>query len=87
MVVSSNYNLIPYPNHNYQVLPYVHDNMVAQQDHGQESIEQHILLRWPHSDIKTDGIDFGFHGTSYDARHCLRYSDADQIGVLIDVYA
>ena len=87
MVVSSNYNLIPYPNHDYQILPYVHDNMVALQDHGQESIERHILFRWPHSDIKSDAIDFDFRGNSYDARHCLQYSDADQIGLLVDVYA
>lgn len=87
MVVSSNYNLIPYPDHNYQVLPYVQDNMVAHQDRGQESIEQHKIFRWPHSVIKTDAIDFDFRSNSYDAKHCLQYSDADQVGLLVDVYA
>ena len=39
MIISSNYNLIPYPDHHYQVLPYIQDNqdnMVANQERGQE---------------------------------------------------
>ena len=87
MDVSSNYNLIPYPDHNYQVLPYVQDNLVAHQDRGQESIEPHKLLRRPHSVIKADTIHFDLHGNSYDATHGLHYSDADQVGLLVDVYA
>jgi len=87
MVVSANYDLIPYPNHNYQVLPYVHDNMVERHDHGQESVKRHIQFRWPHSDIKSDAIDFDFRINSYNAGQCLQYSDADQIGLLVDVYA
>jgi len=87
MVVSSNYNLIPYPDHNYQVLPYVHDNMVAHQDRRQESVEPHKLLRRPHPVIKAAAIDFDFRGNSYDAKHCLQYSDADQVGRLVDLYA
>ena len=59
MVVSPNYNLIPYPDHNYQVLPYIHDNMVTHQDRG----------------------------NIYDATHRLQYSDADQVGLLVDIYA
>jgi hypothetical protein len=87
MDVSSNYNLIPYPEHNYQVLPYVPDNMVAHQDRGQESIEQHNLVRRPHPVIKADAIDFDFRGNSYDAKQCFQYSDADQVGLLVDLYA
>jgi hypothetical protein len=87
MDVSSNYNLIPYPDHNYQVLPYVQDNFVAHQDPRQESLEPHKLLRRPHSVIKADTIHFDFRGNSYDALRCLQYSDADQVGLLVDVYA
>jgi hypothetical protein len=87
MVVSSNYNLIPYPDPNYQVLPYVQDNMVAHQDRRQESVEPHKLLRRPHPVIKAAAIDFDFRGNSYDAKHCLQYSDADQVGRLVDLYA
>lgn len=87
MVVSTNYNLIPYPNHNYQVLPYVQENRLVPREHGQVSIERHKLLGWPHSDIKTGDIHFEFRSNGYDAKHCLQYSDADQIGLLVDVYA
>ena len=87
MDVSSNYNLIPYPDHNYQVLPYVQDKMDAHQDRGQESIQQHNLFRRPHPVIKAAAIDFDFRGNSYDAKQCLQYSDADQVGLLVDFYA
>ena len=87
MDVSSNYNLIPYRDHNYQVLPYVQDNTVAHQDRGEESIEQHKLIKRPHAVIKADAIDFDLRGTSYDAKHCLQYSDADQVGHLVDLHA
>jgi hypothetical protein len=87
MIVSTNYNLIPYPDHNYQVLPYAQDNLVAHQDHGKESIEPHKLLRRSHSVIKSDSIDFDFRGNSYDATYRLQYANADQVGHLVDVYA
>ena len=87
MVVSANYDLIPYPNHNYQVLTYVHGNMVERHDHGQESVERHIHFRRPHSDITSDAIDFDFCSNRYNAGQCLQYSDADQIGLLVDLYA
>ena len=87
MVVTTNYNLIPYPDHNYKVLPYVHDNLVEHQDHRQGSIEPHKLLRRPPPVTKAGTIHFDLHGSSYDATYCLRYSDADQVGHLVDVYA
>ena len=87
MDVSSNYNLIPYPDHNYQVLPYVRDNLVAHQDRGQESMEPHKLLRRQQPVIKADTIHFDFRGNRYDATHGLQYFDADQVGLLVDIYA
>ena len=87
MVVSSNYELIPYPDHHYQVLSYNQDNMVANQDRGQGSIERHNLIRRPHSDIKAHAVQFDFSGYSYHATHGLKYSAADQVGLLVDIYA
>ena len=87
MDISTNYNLIPYPGHNYQVLPYVQDNGVAHQGHGQESVEPHKLIRRSSSLTKTEPIPFDFRGNSYDVTRCLQYSDADQVGHLVDVYA
>jgi hypothetical protein len=87
MDVSSNYNLIPYPDHNSQVLPYVRENLVAHQDRGQESVEQHKRSQRPPPVIKAGAIDFDIRGNSYDAKHCLQYSDADQVGHLVDLYA
>lgn len=87
MDVSSNYNLIPYPDHNYQILPCVQDNLGAHQDRGQESIEPNKLLQRDHSVIKTDSIHFDFRSNRYDATHGLQYSDGDQVGLLVDVYA
>ena len=87
MAISANYNLIPYPDHNYQVLPYVHDNLVVGQHRRQASIEPHKLLRRPPPVTKAETIQFDLRGNSYDATYCLRYSDADQVGHLVDVYA
>lgn len=87
MVVSSNYNLIPYPDHHYPVLPYISENAVANQDAGQESIERHNRFRPPHSNIKAGAIHFDVPGDRYDVSRCLQYSDADRVGVLVDIYA
>ena len=87
MDVSSNYNLIPYPDHNYQIEPYVQENSVANHDPGQESIERHNRFQRPHSDIKVDTIHFDVPGDRYDASRCFQYSDADRVGVLVDIYA
>ena len=87
MVVSTNYNLIPYPEHHYQVLPYVHDNGVTHQERGQELVESHKLIRRSSSLTKADPIHFDFRGNNYDVTRCLQYSDADQVGLLVDVYA
>ena len=87
MVISSDYNLIPYPDHHYQVLPYVQDNLIAHQEGGPESNGLHKLLQRPHPAIKPDAIHIDFRSKSYDATHSLQYSDADQIGLLVDVYA
>jgi hypothetical protein len=90
MVISSNYNLIPYPDHHYQVLPYIQDNqdnIVANQERGQRTIERHNLIQRPHSDIKAHAIHFDFSGYNNHAKQSLQYSDADQLGLLVDIYA
>ena len=87
MDVSTNYNLIPYPDHNYQVLPYVQDNEVAQHDREQEFIAPHKPTRRSPSAIKATPLHFDFRGNNYEVSRCLQYSEADRIGHLVDVYA
>lgn len=87
MVVSSNYNLIPYPNHNYHVLTYDQDNVVAHQHRDKEFLEPYKLLRRSQAVIEPDTIHFDSCGNSYDATYCLQYSAADQVGRMVDVYA
>jgi hypothetical protein len=87
MVVSSNYNLIPYPTHHYPIQAYISDNAAAYPDPGKESIERHNRFRQPHSDIMADTIYFNIPGSRYDVSRCLQYCDADQVGRLVDIYA
>ena len=87
MAVSTNYNLIPYPDHNYQVLPYLQDKGVAHHDRGQESVGPHQPTQRSTSLIKADPVHFEFRGNYYNVTRCLEYSDADQVGHRIDVYA
>lgn len=87
MGVSTNYTLIPYPDHNYQVLPHVQDNGVALRDRDQEFVEPHKMMRRPSSPVGADPIHSDFRVNYYDATRRLQFSDPDQIGYLVDVYA
>ena len=87
MVVSSNYNLIPYPEHHYPIQPYISENALANQHRGQESIERHGRLQQPRADIKAGAVHFDMPDNRYDFSRCLHYSDADQVGRLLDIYA
>ena len=87
MVVSSSYNLIPYPDHHYPIQLYIPENALANQNPGQESIERHSRFRQPHSTIQAGAIHFDTPHNRYDASRCLQYSEVDQVGRLIDIYA
>ena len=87
MVVSSNYDLIPYPDHHYQIQPHLSENALANQHSGQESIERHGRFRRAHSNFKTGTIHIDIADNRYDASQCLHYSDVDQVGRLIDIFA
>jgi hypothetical protein len=87
MVVSSNYNLIPYPDHHYPIQLYLSENALANQHSGQESIERHDRFRQPHLNFKTGTIHIDIPNNRYDISLCLQYSDVDQVGHLIDIYA
>ena len=87
MVVSSNYNLIPYPDHHYPIQPYISENALANQHPGQESIERHDRFRKPHSNTKAGAIHIEMADNRYDVSQCLLYSDANQVGRLLDIYA
>jgi hypothetical protein len=86
MVVSSNYNLIPYPDHHYQIQPYLSENALANQHSGQESIERHDRFHQPYSNFKAGTIHIDIPD-QYNASLCLQYSDVDQVGRLLDIYA
>ena len=87
MVISSKYNLIPYPDHHYPIQPYISENALIDQHPGQKSIERLNRLRQPYSNIKASAIHFDMPDNRYDASRCLQYSDADQVGRLLDIYA
>jgi hypothetical protein len=87
MVVSSNYNLIPYPEHHYPIQPYTPEKALANQHPGQESIERHNRLRQPRPDIKVSAVHFDIPDNRYDSSQCLYYSDADRVGRQLDIYA
>ena len=87
MVVSSNYNLIPYPDHHYPIQPYISDNAMARQHHGQESVERHDRFQRPPAEFKAGDILFDIPDSGYDISRCLHYCDEYQVGRLIDIYA
>ena len=87
MVISSNYNLIPYPDHHYPIQSYIPENKLAIQHSGQESITRYNQVRQPRSTIKTNAIHFDMPHNRYDVSQCLQYSDTDQVGHLLDIYA
>ena len=89
MVVSSNYNLIPYPDHHYPIQPYISENALANQQPGLESIERHDRFQQPRADRnKVDTVHFGgMTGNRYDFSRCLHYSEEDHVGRQLDIYA
>ena len=87
MVVSSNYEVIPYRDHHYPIQPYISENALVNQHPAQDSIERHSRFRLPHADIKADAVHFNMPGDRYDVSRCLLYSDADQVGRLLNIYA
>ncbi|MEJ2730223.1 MAG: hypothetical protein P8185_17260 [Deltaproteobacteria bacterium] len=87
MVISTNFNLIPYSDQHYPIGPYFPKNELVNRHSGQESITRHNRLGKPHSTIKTGAGHFDTPHNRYDAGQCLQYSDADQVGRLLDIYA
>jgi hypothetical protein len=89
MVVSLNYSLIPSPAAHYPIQPYVSENPVEGSDSRQKPIERHSRLRQPHAGIMTGGFHYNDNGprSRYDNRLRLQFSDADQVGRLVDIYA
>ena len=87
MVVSSNYNLIPYPDQHYPIQPYTSENALANHHSGQESIERHDRFEQARTYFSAGAIHFDIPDGRYDCNRCLRYSDDDQVGRLLDIYA
>jgi len=87
MVVSLNYNLVPCSVNHYPIQPYVSEKTEAYPDPVKQSIERRYGFRQPHSEIKTGAIHFRISGSRYDHSQCLQFSDADQVGRLVDIYA
>jgi len=85
MNLSTNYNLIPYPDHDYQLKPYVPENPVRRQDFGQEPIDAHSRFRQARPDIHTIHLEVSSH--TYGVGQSLAYPIIDQVGHLIDIYA
>ena len=85
MDILPNYNLIPYPDHDYQLKPCVPDDPVPGQNLGQESIAGHNRFRQPQPAIHTIHIDIP--NQTYDVGQNLTYPQTDQVGHLIDIYA
>jgi hypothetical protein len=87
MDVSTNYNLIPYPDHNFQIQPFFRRKAVANPDVGQASVERHNRFQWPHPDINPHSVRFDGLRSIYGLNQGLQYPDAGQVGVLVDIYA
>jgi hypothetical protein len=87
MVISSNCNLIPYPDHHYPIKPYISENALVKRHSGQESIKRHNRFGQSRSIIKTGASHFDMPHNSYDASQCLQYFTAHQVGRLLDIYA
>lgn len=87
MVVTSNYNLIPYPTHHYPLQPFISENALICLDQGQDAIAQQSRFQRPHSNNTARAIYFNLPGSRYDISQCLQYSDTDQVGHLVDIYA
>lgn len=85
MDITPNYNLIPYPDHDYQLKPYVSQNPVLNQNVRQETIAGDRRFQYPRPNIHTIHIDVSNH--TYGAEQGYVYFNIDQVGHLIDIYA
>ena len=85
MDITPNYNLIPYPDHDYQLKPYVQENPVPRQNFGQEPIAEHNRFRQPRPNMHSIHLEVQSH--TYGVGQSLAYRNIDQVGHLIDIYA
>lgn len=85
MEITSNYNLIPYPDHDYQLKPYVPEDPVRRKNFGQEPIAGHSRFRQPRPNVHTIHLEVSNH--TYGVAKRLAYPTVDQVGHLIDIYA
>ena len=85
MEITSNYHLIPYPDHDYQLKPYVPENAVQRQNLGKASDQGHSWFRQIRADIYTIDIEIPTRKSDYIQN--LAYPQFDQVGHLIDIYA
>ena len=85
MDITSNYNLIPYPDHDYQLKPYVPEYPIRRQNSEQRSIAGHGQYRQPRPEIHS--IDLEILNHTYVYGQNLAYPHIDQVGHLIDIYA
>jgi hypothetical protein len=88
MVVSSNYNLIPYPAHHYPVQAFHPENTVAVHHPGQDTVGRNNVFGQPRLETATRAGQFGsFSANRYDITQCLSYGDADHVGLMVNIYA
>lgn len=87
MVISINYNLIPYPGHHYPVPASISKNAMSHPDAGQKSIGIRSRFQRPHSEKMAGSIHFSVPANRYDGSRRLQSSDAELLGRLIDIYA
>ena len=85
MEITPNYNLIPYPDHDYQLKPSVPENPIRRQNFAQEPIDGHNRFRQPRPHNYTIHLEVSNH--AYGVGQSLAYPKIDPIGHLIDIYA
>jgi hypothetical protein len=87
MVGSLDYSLIPSPAAHYPIQPYISENAADGSESRQKSIGRHNRFRQSHTGIMTGGTHYNGPRSRYDHSRRLQYSDADQVGRLVDIYA
>ncbi len=87
MLVSSQTNLIPYDQRHYPVQPFIPQNELVTQDVGRDSIERHNRFQPLRADKMTHAIHLDGYSNRYDSAQFLQYSDDDQVGFRVDLYA
>ena len=87
MLISSEYNLIPYSGHDYQVQPYTPEGPIANQQRQQGPVDGPALLKQSHSKINAPTHRFDRACNLYDFKLFLQYPAFDQIGRIVDIYA